>query len=110
MSTTPVTPAPVAGSLQAALNYFNNYALLAAQAAVQEQAEISAGDHLAAVNTAVATAAAAAVTAAPSQLNNVTAAFQLFTGAETLIVSIVNLFRHPKVAAQAAVAAVAPAK
>src|SRR5271157_9719 len=98
MSTTPVTPVPIA-SLTSILNYFNTYAVIAAATIKQEQADIAAGDHVSAVNDAVAGAAASLATAVPAQAANVQAGFQLFALGETLVRSIVSMFHHSKAAA-----------
>ena len=100
MSTTPLvlqTSLP----LTSILNYFNTYAVIAAATIKQEQADIAAGDHVSAVNDAVAGAAASLATAVPAQAANVQAGFQLFALGETLVRSIVSMFHHSKAATPA---------
>lgn len=111
MSTAPVTPVPASSLLAKFLNYFNTVATIATATIQQEQVDIAAGNHVAAVNDAVLGAAEAFVSVVPSQNANVTLALGLFSTGEQIVTSLVSLFHHPKVAAAVATkAAAVPAK
>ena len=111
MSTAPIplVPAQSAGTLSTILEYFNTYAVAQVNAIGQEQTAISQGDHVAAVNIAVADAGTTLATAMPAMAPNIQVAFQLFAVSEAIVTKLVALFHKNKAKAATTVAAVGAA-
>lgn len=92
MSTQPVTPS-ISPGVSKILSTFTTYATIAAATIQQEQADISKGDHVAAVSDAVTGVAAGLASAKTSWQADISASLALF---QTFLPIFVGLFHHTK--------------
>lgn len=96
---TPATTPTVSPGVAKLLATFSTYAVIASATIQQEQADIAANDHVAAVTDGLTGVAAGLTQAKPEWGPDITASLNL---AQTFIPLLVGLFHHKKPAAPAA--------